>query len=340
MRSVLGLVLAVGCACGVWAEEAPTGASDTAQPLDIAALGAQHLARVGDREISALEFQREMEFQLRVAQLSGVEPPAVDREFRMRAMASLVDRVLLQLMAENAGIRVSDAEVDTEYGKRKRLFLGEHAFETYLTRLGYTDASLREELRRGLLAERFVASKTDGIAADPNAVLLEYQRLRQAGKMARTERTADLRQILIRASDTVPESWADAESRIKAARERVLSGESFDSVARSVSEDFVSVDEGGRYTEATPQMVLPEFAARLFTQKPGEVSEPFKSRMGWHLLVIEQVNEPGTVSFEKTKAGLERMQAAPLRQKAIGDLLAQARAIYRVELYPAGDPKP
>lgn len=343
MRSTLGLIFVVACLSNAWAADAvpEAGAAPeaaAAETVDLAALAKQRLARVGDREINALEFQRAMEFQAQVAESGTGEPPVVDREFRARAMASLLDRNLLEMMAESAGIKVPDLEVKAEVAKRKRLFLNEAAFEAYLNRLGYSEAQMYEEVQQGLVAERFVERKTAHVAVTQDAVLQEYQRLRTAGQLDRKERSADLRHILLRAANESPGSWEDAEGRIQAVHARVVAGEAFDAVAKEVSEDFMSMEQGGLYEEATQAMVLPEFATRLFTQPPGEVSEPFKSRMGWHILKIETVNEPGVVPFEKVRTRIERTLAAPLRQEAVRALLEQARRIYRVELYPATEP--
>jgi hypothetical protein len=141
MRSTLGLILTVACLGHAWAADPvpPAGAAPeaaAAETVDLAALAKQRLARVGDREINALEFQRAMEFQAQVAESGTGEPPVVDREFRTRAMASLLDRNLLEMMAESAGIKVPDLEVKAEVAKRKRLFLNEAAFQAYLTSAG------------------------------------------------------------------------------------------------------------------------------------------------------------------------------------------------------------
>lgn len=347
MRSTLGMLVCLACFGSAWAAE-PSPAASSAQEgaapaeggVDLAALAQQRLARVGDREINALAFQREMEFQAQVEQARTGEPPVVDREFRARAMRSLIEHNLLQLMAKNARIEVPEAEVTAELAKRKRLFLNEAAYADYLARLGYTETLIGEEVKQALTAQRFVEQKTEHITASQEAALAEYQRLRVAGQMTRKERTADLRHILMRAADATPESWDAAEMRINAAHARVLAGETFEAVAKDVSEDFISMEQGGLYEEATASMVLPEFAERLFTQPPGVVSAPFKSRMGWHILKIEAVQEPGTIPFERVRSRLERAQTGPARSEVIKELLTRAASIYRVEVYPAESAAP
>jgi parvulin-like peptidyl-prolyl isomerase len=326
MRSILAALVWVGLGAAQAAEEAP---------LDTAALAGQVVARVGDREISALAFRRELEFLWHLSQASGQQAPEVDRDFRAAALSNLVDRVLLRLAAENAGIRVAPEEVDREYVKRRRSFVTEAAHQAFLDRLAYSEAEVRADLETNLLAERYVDKKCADLKVDSQEVIRTYQEMRQGRQLLRPGRTADLRHLLIRARDSEPESWAAAEERVRAARARIVGGESFASVATELTEDAVSMENGGLYHEALPGMVLPEFEAYLFTLPPGEVSEPFKSRFGWHILTIERVNEPGVVPFNKVRDDIERSLLAPLRAERVKELLEQARTLYRVELVEA-----
>lgn len=327
MRSILvGLVIA---AASSW-----VGAED-AVPIDAEALSKQVVARVGDREISALAFRRELDFMWHLAYAAQENAPEVDREFRAAALSNLVDKALLELAARNAGITVDEAEVEREYQKRRRAFVTERAYEAFMAGLAYTEDALRADLRHNLMAERYVEEKCQDITVDSQEVIRMYQEMRQHRQLTRPDRTVDLRHILIRARDEEPESWDDAESRVRAARARVAGGETFEAVAREVTEDIVSMDSGGLYVEGLPGMVLPEFAERMFVLPPGELSEPFRSRFGWHILLVESVNPPGVVPFSKVSAEIEKSLLAPRRAERVQQLLEQARLLYRVELTAA-----
>lgn len=308
-----------------------------APEIDADALRKQVVARVGGVEIDALAFRRELEFLWHLAYAASEQVPEVDRDFRAAALSNLVDKALLGLAAANAGVTVPDADVEREFERRKRAFITGNAYQTFMERLAYSEEELRADLRSNLLAERYVEEKTRDITVDSQEVIRAYQTMRQNRQLLRPDRTADLRHILIRARDGDPESWDDAERRIREARARILAGASFEEVAREVTEDVMSIDSGGLYQEAMPGMILPEFDERLFTLPPGEVSEPFKSRFGWHLLRVEQVNEPGILPFHKVSVEIERSLIEPRRAERVASLLDQARVLYRVELEPAGN---
>ena len=70
-------------------------------------------------------------------------------------------------------------------------------------------------------------------------------------------------------------------------RQRALNGESFAALARQYSEDIGSAMEGGELGWTNPGQFVPEFQRAMDDTKVGEISEPFHSRYGWHILLVE-----------------------------------------------------
>lgn len=70
-------------------------------------------------------------------------------------------------------------------------------------------------------------------------------------------------------------------------RERAQQGESFHELAKSFSEDIGSAQEGGDLGWTTPGQLVPEFQEAMEDTKIGNISEPFKSRYGWHIVKVE-----------------------------------------------------
>jgi peptidyl-prolyl cis-trans isomerase SurA len=69
-------------------------------------------------------------------------------------------------------------------------------------------------------------------------------------------------------------------------RERVLAGESFEAVASVTSEDAGSAAQGGDLGWAGPGTFVPEFESQLEALDENEISEPFKSQYGWHIVQL------------------------------------------------------
>lgn len=92
-----------------------------------------------------------------------------------------------------------------------------------------------------------------------------------------------------------PEVSEDEKDRIinqlKSFREDVLErGSSFGSKAILYSQDPGSRASGGKYTlnRKRPQMVK-EFRDEAFSLEEGEISEPFKTDFGWHILMVDKI---------------------------------------------------
>ena len=96
-----------------------------------------------------------------------------------------------------------------------------------------------------------------------------------------------VRHILVMTNEVVDDSTA--ELKLKQARERILAGEEFSELARELSDDPGSATDGGDMGWTEPGTFVPEFEQVVDNTEIGVVSEPFKSRFGWHILeLLEQ----------------------------------------------------
>ncbi|HET8709807.1 MAG TPA: peptidylprolyl isomerase [Spongiibacteraceae bacterium] len=70
-------------------------------------------------------------------------------------------------------------------------------------------------------------------------------------------------------------------------RQRVLNGEDFAALARQYSEDIGSAMEGGELGWTNPGQLVAAFQRAMDATKIGAISEPFESRYGWHIVLVE-----------------------------------------------------
>lgn len=97
--------------------------------------------------------------------------------------------------------------------------------------------------------------------------------------------TVDVAHILIRASGG-PASWAAAKAKIEAVRKRIMAGADFSKVAREVSQDPSVKENGGTFHGLRHGDMIPQFDKVAFSTPVGQVSEPFRTRSGWHILKV------------------------------------------------------
>ena len=79
---------------------------------------------------------------------------------------------------------------------------------------------------------------------------------------------------------------ATVEQRLRAVRERILKGEDFAGLAKTLSEDPGSATEGGDLGWTTPGTFVPEFDKALAALQQDEISQPFRSQFGWHIVQL------------------------------------------------------
>lgn len=94
-----------------------------------------------------------------------------------------------------------------------------------------------------------------------------------------------VRHILVRTTEVVTDERA--ERRINELYQQLLDGDDFAALAREFSDDPGSGSEGGNLGWVSPGQMVPEFEQTMIAVPEGEVSRPFRSQFGWHILEVE-----------------------------------------------------
>lgn len=121
-----------------------------------------------------------------------------------------------------------------------------------------------------------------------------------AGKSVKPLRQTQVRHILIKVNELVP----DAEARRKATllKERLDNGANFAELARANSNDL-SAAKGGDLGWVYEGDTVPEFERAMDALKANEVSKPVKSPFGWHVIqVLDRRIETASVERQRMAA--------------------------------------
>jgi len=127
--------------------------------------------------------------------------------------------------------------------------------------------------------------------------------------------------ILIRTNKKMSEPERKAKlTKAQEAYSLIRSGKDFGEVAKKYSEDKISAKKGGDLGWLKQGSIDPRFSKTLFELKPGEVSEPFETVFGFHIVKLiegpQVVKQPfdavtGDIRYqlrnEAKKAELERL---------------------------------
>jgi peptidyl-prolyl cis-trans isomerase D len=111
---------------------------------------------------------------------------------------------------------------------------------------------------------------------------------------------------------------ATAKEKIDEVAKRLASGEDFSALAKELSQDPGSANEGGDLGFAGPGVYDPAFEEALYGLEEGQVSAPVRSDFGWHLIKLLGVQSPEIPSLESLKPELVReLKAQQVEQRFV-----------------------
>lgn len=134
-----------------------------------------------------------------------------------------------------------------------------------------------------MLGQMRVGEVSEPLRTPPGFILLKLLDKR-GGEQGVVREEVRVRHILLKPS----EIRSDAETRELAARlyQRLRDGEDFATLAKSFSEDPGSALNSGELNWIDPNALVPEFREVMAASRIGELSQPFRSPFGWHVLEV------------------------------------------------------
>ena len=110
-----------------------------------------------------------------------------------------------------------------------------------------------------------------------------------------------VRHILIKTNAIVTNDIA--ENKLKELKSRINNGESFSDLAKAYSEDTMSAANGGELEWSPPGTFVPQFEDKIDLLPLKEISEPFLTQFGWHILeVLEKRKQDNTEIIKRNLA--------------------------------------
>ncbi|MEN8174577.1 MAG: peptidylprolyl isomerase [Pseudomonadota bacterium] len=134
------------------------------------------------------------------------------------------------------------------------------------------------------------------------------------------------RHILIRTGERTSDQ--DARQKLLQLRNRILNGEAFGTLARASSDDTASALKGGDLGWISPGDVVPEFQKQLENQDLNQISEPFKTPFGWHIVQVLERRQN-----DNSDRGKREEAANEIRQRKAEEALQVLTRRLRDEAY-------
>jgi peptidyl-prolyl cis-trans isomerase SurA len=110
--------------------------------------------------------------------------------------------------------------------------------------------------------------------------LLEVRGAEQAALVSQVH----ARHILLATNEI--EDDETVRQKLSQIRDRILDGESFEAIAAVTSTDVASAAKGGDLDWQGPGTFVPEFEQQIDALSENEISQPFKTQYGWHIVQL------------------------------------------------------
>lgn len=237
------------------------------------------------------------------------------------------------------------------FARRGEAVVTQADIDVYLSRIPEADRAgvLSDPKRVGrmlddLMLTRLVAMEglKDGLLDDENVQAHLYQaamvylaerqmeRVKSAGELEdytrqarelylrnpeafRQQERVDFTHLLITEQDR---SEDEARELIHRLKQRIEDGEAMGALILEYSEDPSVGENYGRFRDRTFENINADFADALRAlESPGQISDPVKTRFGWHLIRLDGYQEPGVPEFEEIADQLREQARRNHRQR-------------------------
>lgn len=229
---------------------------------------------------------------------------------------ALVSKVLM-MQAIKDSLPVSEEEIEAELDQRVRYFVNmygtKEAVESMAGKSIYQiKDDARESVRESKLAQSMQRKIVDNVKVTPAEVKSYFERIPK-DSLPFFESEYQIGQIII-----FPKASRDMETYVigelnNYKRQVENKTSSFESLAKRYSEDPGSKDRGGQYQiSRVDKSWDPAFVNAAFRLKEGQVSNPFKSKFGYH--IVQLVERNGDEAIVR-----HILRVAPVNQEEIAE---------------------
>jgi peptidyl-prolyl cis-trans isomerase D len=234
---------------------------------------------------SRMQFRQMLAQEMLIGQLrAGLAGSGFVTDAQVLAFARLEkqtrDFASINVKADPAAVKLTDDEVKAYYDEHAKEFMTpDQVIIDYI------------ELKK--------SSFFDQVAVKDEDLQAAYQK--EIANLSEQRRAAH---ILIEVNDKVTE--AQAKAKIEEIQARLAKGEKFEALAKELSQDPGSANNGGDLGYAGPGVYDPAFETALYALAKDQVSAPVRTDFGYHLIKLLGVEAPEVPTFASLKDKLTR----------------------------------
>lgn len=240
-------------------------------------------ATVNGKSITIEDYEREYKMQAKQAMAQYGEDFLMQKSpdgkqtmgeiMRQNTLDNMVRFEIYKQDAEEKGIKVTDNDVDAEYKKMVDMYGGEEKLQEALKENDLTVDQMKKYMKTNLLMRQYQEKMLKELEPTEEELKKYYDGHKDEFK------TAEASHILVKTKE-------EAE----AIKKELDGGADFAKLAKEKSLDTGSAQNGGSLGQFSPGQMVKEFDEKVFSMKPGEISDPVKTQFGFHIIKLEKVS--------------------------------------------------
>lgn len=210
-------------------------------------------------------------------------------EIKCQFLALLIRNKLMLAKAEIDSVVVSDEEVDANTERRIAIIASQYGDIKELEKqFGKTMEQIKGDVHDMIREQMIVSEMENTITKDLTVTPAEIKRFFNKipkDSLPFLDAEAEVAQI-VRVAKISPQQKEQTKAELLAIRDEILRGADFATLAKKHSADPSVATNGGDMGWSARGRMVPEFEAMAFRLKPGEISMPFETDFGIHILQL------------------------------------------------------
>ena len=283
-------------------------------------------AIVNGVEISGDAVQFELDRLVRFYMSHGMTMDEVKRnlpKLEEKALDQAIGAKLLLDRAQELDIPLMAADIDAEVSKVVTQVGGPENYKKALDAQGITEVQFRKELEKGAKVNKLVEQACAGVADPTEDEVAKFYEAHKAEFVVPHQVLCQ--HILVKGSDDA------ALDKIKAIRERIVSGGADFAEEAKKNSDCPSGQEGGSLGWFGRGMMVPEFDKVAFEMKKGEVSGVVSTQFGYHIIYKADEKGGGQQTLVDVHDQVKDLLRHETRGRAMDAFVAELRANAKIE---------
>ncbi len=279
------------------------------------------IAKVNDQEIT----QKELD-NLVNAYKQQNQKKEISEDDKKNLLERIVQSYLLIEEAKDRGLKVEDSMVKNQLNQYYQYYKGEENFKELLKKQGIDFDSFKEKLKTDLKAQVTVNDEVEKKVDVTDEEISNYYE--ENKEEMKAQESVNAKHILFSSKEY--DSDEKALEKAEEIKQKLDDGKDFEELAKEHS-DCPSKERGGDLGNFSRGKMVPKFEEAAFNLDVGEISDPVKTKFGYHIIKKEDHTPEKDLELEDVKDQIRKTLFDQKSQVVINDLIEELKEKFEVE---------